>query len=454
MMRLWREEKQPWDKAAAFLEEVVEPSHLVVAPVEAHAHRLLYLDYSASEVEYLVPCPCPAPVSMEDWYLFDDLADGREMVWLLDPNPNYLRLRPERWLAQQLDEYIFLPPIVFEGHTDASAVEEDLLGPVIASDVAVVPVLRRHTGLSSESILETVPPLTAAAEDLYPGSTRLHFTLGELERLYGDEEEAILHYGAEIAEDPRFYYAYEGIALIHARHGEIPKVLQMYLDLLDQGIVQESYYHFLLGSVYVIGGDLPDALDEFETAVRMDPRNVHYRLRLGDTYASVGLLDQAMAQYDELVHSQPSYSVAYTRRAGLYRSAGLVAEAVAQCELALQVRPQSAFAHAMLAGLYSELGLMDEALAEAQEAVRLREDQAAYRVVLGEVYLGMGRLPEAISEFEEAVRLEPDAASYHLALADAHLLAGHSLEATISYQRVLELDPDNEKARQNVDELR
>jgi hypothetical protein len=151
----WSEEKQPWDKAAAFLQRVVEPSHVVIAPVEAHVHRLLYFDYSASEVGYLVSCPCPAPVSMEDWYLFNDLAEGREVIWLLDPNPNYLRLRPERWLSQQLDEYVFLPPIVFEGHTDASAVEEDLLGPVIASDVAVVPVLRRHTGLSAERILSS-----------------------------------------------------------------------------------------------------------------------------------------------------------------------------------------------------------------------------------------------------------------------------------------------------------
>jgi tetratricopeptide (TPR) repeat protein/4-amino-4-deoxy-L-arabinose transferase-like glycosyltransferase len=454
LVRLWREEKQPWDKAAAFLEEVVEPSHLVVAPVEAHAHRLLYLDYSASEVEYLVPCPCPAPVSMEDWYLFNDLADGREVVWLLDPNPNYLRLRPERWLAQQLDEYVFLPPVVFEGHTDASVVEEELLGPVIASDVAVVPVLRRHTGLSAESILETVPPLAAVAEDLYPGSTRVHFTLGELERLYGAEEEAILQYGAEIVEDPRFYYAYEGIALIHARHGEIPEVLQMYLDLLDKGIVQRSYYHFLLGSVHVIGGDLPDALGEFEMAVRLDPRNIHYRLRLGDAYASVGLLDQAMAQYNEIVRQQPSYSAAYTRRASLYRSVGLAAEAVAECQSALQVRPQSAFAHAMLAGLYFEMGMMDEALAEAREAVGLREDQAAYHFVLGQVHSGLDQLPEAIGEFEEAVRLEPEAVPYHLALADVYRIAGHSDEAMVAYQRALELDPDNEKARQHLDVLR
>jgi mannosyltransferase len=454
LQQLWREEKQPWDKAAAFLEGIVQPTDIVIAPVEAHVNRLEYFDYSASPAEYLVPCPCPAPVNMEDWDGFADLAEGHQRVWLLDPNPNYLRIRPERWIAQQLDDYVFLPPIVFTGHTEDTAPQTDLLGPVIASDIGVVPVVPRDLGLSDEEILELGSMVAERAEELYPGRTRIHFTMGELQRLYGDEGQAILQYGAEIAEDPRFYYAYEGIALIYARHGDVPKVLQMYLGLLEQGIVEESYYHFLLGSVYVVAGDLDVAVDQFVLAVREDPGNIYYRLRLGDVYGARGQLDEAMGQYNEIVRLHPDGALGYSRRAGVHVRLGRLAEAERDCEMATRLRPQSAFAHAMLAGIYRQLGLMEQALVEAREAVELKGEQAVYRTLLGQIYEDLGRLPEAIAQYEEAVGLEPEVVSHHLTLARAYRLAGRDQEAVAVYERVLELSPGDQTAEQALEELR
>jgi mannosyltransferase len=454
LLQLWREEKQPWDEAAAFLEAVVQPTDIVIAPVEAHVHRLQYFDYSASPVEYLVACPCPAPVGMEDWARFGDLTEGRQQVWLLDPNPNYERIRPERWMAQQLDEFIFVPPVVFVGYSENSAAQTDLLGPVIASDIAVVPVLRRDSAPSDEEILELGSMLAERAEELYPGQTRIHFTLGELHRLYGDEDQSVLQYATEMAEDPRFYYAYEGMALIYARHGDVPKVLQMYLDLLEEGIVRESYYHFLLGSVWVLGGDLEMAVEHFVVAVRMEPSNAYYRLRLGDTYGALGRWDEAMGQYNEVIRWHPSNAVAYSRRAGVFLALGRLAEAEQDYKTAVQLRPESAFPHTMLAGIYYKTGLMEEALAEAREAVRLRDDQAAYRLLLGQIYETQHLLPEAIAEYEEAVRLEPGVVTHHLALAQAYRLAGRDQEAVEAYERVLELEPDNAAASEALEELR
>jgi mannosyltransferase len=443
LLRYWDEEKQPWDKAASFLQRVVSPGDVVITPAEAHAQRLLYYDYHATEVEYLAPCPCPVRVSLEHWQRLPELASPYDQAWLLDPNPNYRYLRPGQPLAEELENFIFLPPIIFKAHTRNSAVETDLLAPFMTSDVGVLPALRLDSLPPDEQIVELGSLLASQAEKLYPGKTRSEFTLGELYRFYGSDDEAILHYEAAIADDPSFLGPYEGLALAYLGRGKVEETVTLYGELLETGLIEKSYYHFLLGSMYAVEGDLDVAVGEFASAVSLDPNDVDYRLRLGDAYRDADRLDDALAQYDEITRLDPSYMVAYSRRASIYRAQGRLAEAVVEYQTAVQLRPDDPLFHAMLADTYRHQGLLDQALTEAQEAVRLEEGEAIYHVLLGEVYQALDQLPEAIGEFEEGVRLAPTFAPYYLKLADAYRLAGREEDAIAAFERMLELTQGN-----------
>jgi tetratricopeptide (TPR) repeat protein len=454
LQRYWDEEKQPWDKAASFLQSVVSPGDVVITPVEAHAQRLLYYDYDASEVEYLAPCPCPVTVGLEHWQRLPELASTYDQAWLLDPHQNYWYLRPGEPLAEELENYIFLPPIIFKGHTSNSAVETDLLAPFMTSDVGVLPALPLDSQPTDEQIVGLGSLLASQAQELYPGETRSEFTLGELYRFYGSDDEAIIHYEAAIADDPYFLGPYEGLALVYLGRGEVEETVTLYGELLETGLIDESYYHFLLGSVHAVEGDLGVAVGEFALAVSLDPNDVDYRLRLGDAYRADGRLDDAVAQYGEITRLDPSYVVAYSRRASICRAQGRFAEAVVEYQSAVQLRPDDPLYHAMLADTYRHQGLLDQALTQAQEAVRLEEDEAVYHVLLGEIYQALDQLPEAIREFEEGVSLAPTLAPYHLKLADAYRLAGRDEEAIAAYERVLELNPGNATASRHLQELR
>ena len=443
LQRYWDEEKQPWDKAASFLQSVVSPGDVVIAPVEAYAQRLLYFDYDASEVEYLVPCPCPVGVSLEQWHRLSELASPYDQAWLLDPNPNYRHLRPGQLLAEELEDYIFLPPIIFKGHTRNSAVETDLLAPFMTSDVGVLPALPLDSLPTAEQIVGLGSLLASQAQELYPGKTRSEFTLGELYRFYGSDDEAVIHYEAAIADDPSFLGPYEGLALVHLGRGEVEETVTLYGELLDTGLIDESYYHFLLGSMHRVEGDLDVATGEFALAVSLDPNDVDYRLRLGDAYRAADRLDDALAQYGEITRLAPSYVGAYSRRASIYRAQGRLADAVVEYHTAVQLRPDDPLFYAMLADTYRRQGLLDQALTEAQEAVRLGQDEALFHVLLGEIYQALEQLPEAIREFEEGVRLAPTLPPYYLKLADAYRLAGRDEEAIAAYERMLELNPGN-----------
>ncbi len=416
---------------------------MVITPAEAHAQRLLYYEYDASEVEYLAPCPCPVRVSLEHWHRLPELASPYDQAWLLDPNPNYRYLRPGEPLAEELENYIFLPPVIFKGHTRNSAVETHLLAPFMTSDVGVLPALPLDSLPTDEQIVGLGSLLVSQAEELYPGKTRSEFTLGELYRFYGSDDEAIFHYEAAIADDPNFLGPYEGLALVYLGRGEVEETVTLYGELLETGLIEKSYYHFLLGSMHAVEGDVDVAIGEFALAVSLDPNDVDYRLRLGDAYRAADRFDDALAQYDEITRLNPSYMVAYSRRASIYRAQGRLAEAMVEYRTAVQLRPDDPLYHAMLADTYRHQGLLDQALTEAQEAVRLEEDEAIYHVLLGEVYQALDQLPEAIREFEEGIRLAPTFAPYYLKLADAYRLAGRDEEVIAAYERMLELSRGN-----------
>ncbi len=452
--RLWDEGKQPWDKASSFLQAVVGPSEVVVATGEDYADRLLYYGYDASDVRYLASCPCPSRVVLDDWHRFPDLAWGYDAAWLLDPNPNYRHLRPGGPLAQELEGYVFLPPVVFEGHSGSNTVERDLLAPFTTSDINVLLALARESELSDEEVIRLGTSVARQADELFPQETRFNFTLGELFRFYGSEEEAVEQYEAAIAEDPDYYSAYEGLALIYIARGDSQQALGLYQGLLARGIVHESDYHFLLGSLRYVEGDQQEAANEFALAVAMDGDNVEYRLQLGDVYRALGRFDEAMVQYEEVTRLDASHVGVYSRRASIYRAEGLLAEAASEYQMALQLRPDNPLYHAMLADTYRYQGLLDEAVLAAEEAVRLEEGEAAYHVLLGEVYQALERLPQAIAEFEIGVQLAPEVAPYYLDLGDAYRLAGREEEAAGAYERVLELDPGNETASESLEELR
>jgi mannosyltransferase len=451
--KLWDEGKQPWDKASSFLQTVVGPSEAVVATGEDYADRLLYYGYDASEVTYLASCPCPARVVLEDWHRFPELAAGYNTVWLLDPNPNYRHLRPGGSLAEELEGYIFLPPVVFKGYSSSNVVERDLLAPFTTSDINLLVALPKNYQPSDEEIVRLSTEVAQQADALFPGGTRLHFTLGELFRFYGSEEEAVEQYEAAIADDPDYYSAYEGLALIHILRGQPQQALELYQDLVARGVIHESYYHFLLGSLRLVDGDVQGAATEFALAVRLDGDNVDYRLKLGDAYRALGGYVEAMAQYEEITHLDPSHVGAYSRRASIYRATGRLAEAAGEYQTAIELWPENPLYHALLADTYRYQGLLDEALVEAQAAVRLEDGEAAYHVLSGEILQALERLPEAIAEFEIGVQLAPEVAPYYLDLADAYRLAGRNEEAVKAYERVLELDPDNAGAAEALEEL-
>ena len=125
----------------------------------------------------------------------------------------------------------------------------------------------------------------------------------------------------------------------------------LYRHTLD--VTAGNYWvHYLLG-VYLAGipGRLPEAMDHFRAATRIQPAyaDAHYNLGVA-LLLSAGPLPEAIAEFNAALRTDPDYAEAHNNLgAALLRTPGRLADAIAQFEAALRIRPDYADAHANLA---------------------------------------------------------------------------------------------------------
>jgi protein O-mannosyl-transferase len=123
-------------------------------------------------------------------------------------------------------------------------------------------------------------------------------------------------------------------------------------------------------------GRLPDAIAEFEAALRIEPRTPEAHNSLGSA---------------------------------LMRMPGRLADATAEFETALRIKPGYPEGHNSLgSALMQTPGRAAEGMAEFETAVRLRPDFAAAHVNLGYALLEIpGHKQEAMAEFDTALAIQP-----------------------------------------------
>jgi tetratricopeptide (TPR) repeat protein len=202
-------------------------------------------------------------------------------------------------------------------------------------------------------------------------------------------------------------------------------------------------------------GGIPEALAEFEAAVRLKPDYPDYRVNLGLALSHTpGRLADAIKQYETALLSDPNYYAAHLNLGlALTQVPGRLPDAIASqkkaIELsrkALQGQPGSWQAHLNLGIAYAQMpDRQADAIAEYLTALRINPKSALAHFHLGNSYHKLGRLPEAVEEYRASLSIDPDflEAHYELAYALAQI-PGRVPEAIAACQSMLHLDPGNE----------
>jgi tetratricopeptide (TPR) repeat protein len=216
--------------------------------------------------------------------------------------------------------------------------------------------------------------------------------------------------------------------------------------------------HYNLGNALAqIRGGFPDAIAEYQRALKLEPDFAQAHINLGNLLSQIpGRGPDAIAQFEAALRTDPDLADAhYNLGTILAQIPGRFPEAVAQFQAALRIQPDSAKAHNNLGSVLSQMpGRQADAIAECQAALRLQPDYAKAHYNLGNILSQMpGRTADAIAEYQAALRCDPNLADAHANLGStlAHI-PGRMAEAIAEYQAALRITPDPE-VRRRLDRL-
>ncbi len=200
---------------------------------------------------------------------------------------------------------------------------------------------------------------------------------------------------------------------------------------------------------------LPEAIAQYETALRIEPHFANAHLNLGKALARIpGHTADAVREFRTALRQQPDFADAHVNLcAALTGIPGGLPEAIEECRTAVRIAPDFVEAHYNLGvALFQLPGKLPEAISAYESALQLRPDYAEAHYDLGVALARVpGRMPEAMAQYEEALRIEPDYAAAHNALGIALAqMPGRLPDAIREFQAALRAAPDLADARMNL----
>ncbi|QNH61835.1 tetratricopeptide repeat protein [Hymenobacter sediminicola] len=186
---------------------------------------------------------------------------------------------------------------------------------------------------------------------------------------------------------------------------------------------------YKIAETNLLSGNLKDASNFAQSAVKLDPKNAYYYLLLAQTYASQKQYDQAAKVYTQLIQDVPDSGYYLFNLADLYLAQGKLNEALATLERAeKQFGPLDEVSFKKQQ-IYLKQNNLDKALLEGEALIKANPDEIRYVLAQAEMYAANNRLPDAVRVAEQALRQDPESPQARMILADVYRQQGNAAES-------------------------
>ena len=229
----------------------------------------------------------------------------------------------------------------------------------------------------------------------------------------GNLDQAISALDNAVAADPRFALGYASLGEAYRLKNQVdpnPKWIEQANANLDRAVHLDDR----LAGPYVSLGRLHSklaqhdlALQEFQKALAINPRDPDALIGTADAYERMGRAGDAEATYKKAIALRPDYWDSYNSLGNFYDRQGRYPEAVAEYKKVIELTPDNATAYSNLGAEYTSFGddasnkLAEEAL---KKSIQIAPTYAAY-ANLGGLYSGLGRYDEAAAMTRKALEL-------------------------------------------------
>jgi len=206
-------------------------------------------------------------------------------------------------------------------------------------------------------------------------------------------------------------------------------------------------------------GELSEAIEAYEQAVRLDGTRVEFYVPLVDLLVAVDRPEDALEWAEQAVVLAPENSQVWSVLAGAQLAQGerlldlgdptnadlAFAEAVRAARSSTDLDPNNAEAYAYLAGALSQLGPEQYSLAQeaAEVAMALDPDNPIVRLHMATVLELQGFYPAAIEQYQLAMEQNPNMVELYIGLAYNFYATQNIPTAILTFQDALDIDETN-----------
>ena len=305
--------------------------------------------------------------------------------------------------------------------------------------------------------LGIIVPLVGQAGSLRrAGSPLLLLTLAILTfrqaAMYADAETL---YRTTLARNPASWMAHNNLGVALAKDGRTPEAIDEYQAALRIKPDYAEPHNNLATILSRQPGRMPEAIAEAREALRLKPDYPEALVNLGSILAPMpGRLPDAIAAYQAALRIKPDHAEAHNDLGlALLEMPGRLPGAITELEAAVQLEPDNPQMHDNLAGALARVpGRLPDAIAEVQAALEIAPGDPQAHDFLGRALSQMpGRLPDAIAEFETALRIAPGFAQAHNDLGVVLLyVPGRRADAAAEFRAALAINPNDPRAQSNL----
>jgi len=176
-----------------------------------------------------------------------------------------------------------------------------------------------------------------------------------------------------------------------------------------------------LGCALYRAGHVPEAVEQFEQALKINPNYDEAHNNLGNARMQTDRVSEAIEQYEQALKIKPGYAEAHYNLGIALQKIGQTSEAIEQYEQALKNKPDDADAHNNLGIALHQVGRTSEAIEQFEQASKINPTYLEAHYNLGRALASAGRFPEAIVQFKAVLQIDPDLMQVQYALAQAEV---------------------------------
>ncbi len=292
--------------------------------------------------------------------------------------------------------------------------------------------------LSMEGDLPGAAELLRGAVQRAPGHARAHFNYGYVLFKLDQHDDALAHFAAALAINPRDRTVRGTQHLVQAvRDGDVPKtVIEPYevavASLLTDPPTSAQKYkevlllapdfafaHMNLGVAQAALGEVVAAQASLEKATELAPRDPDTHRNLGMFFLMLQKVGDAVPPLKAAHELDPSDSSLLAALANAQLGSGDLKGATASYRRALKLRPRDPELYVELAAAQAAAGYLDAAAESARGALKIAPELVPARVQLVAILREARRFDEALAQIavlEEAIPGHPDIASERAAI--------------------------------------